>query len=163
MERPKRQKKDSSGKMEAFEKLKKVKSGGGKNKYEVAPMENVYEEVTEAEYTEAVLKRQHDDWIVGDCKIRFFFYILSKFSSLYIIVSCTSDGAEGYVEDGREIFDDDLDEESIQKDRKSKKRDHSGVHKNVEPPKGNIQKMLANMPAKKKQNVCSLIHVFSQV
>lgn len=66
MARPKRQK-TSSNKMKAFEKLKQVKSGGGKNKYEVTPMENVYEEVTEEEYTETVLKRQHDDWIVGDC------------------------------------------------------------------------------------------------
>lgn len=68
-ERPKRQKRDPFGKMKAFEKLKLVKSGGGKNKYEVDAIDNVYEEVTEEEYTEAVLKRQHDDWIVGDCKV----------------------------------------------------------------------------------------------
>lgn len=65
-------------------------------------------------------------------------------------------GGDGYVEDGREIFDDDLDEQSIEKDKKvGKKRDHSGKPKNVEPPTGNIQKMLANMPTKKKKEVHS--------
>lgn len=60
-------------------------------------------------------------------------------------------GGDGYVEDGREIFDDDLDEESIKKE--SKKRGRSSVQKNVEPPKGNIEQMLANMPTKRKREV----------
>ncbi len=63
------------------------------------------------------------------------------------------DAAEGYVEDGREIFDDDLDEESIRKNQKTKKRDRTANHKNVEPPKGNLEKMFKNMPAKRKREV----------
>lgn len=73
MNRPKRQKTGSSGKMMAFEKLKQLKSGGIKHKIDITPLENVYEEITEEEYTENVLKRQQDDWIVDDCKI---YYVL---------------------------------------------------------------------------------------
>lgn len=32
-------------------------------------MQNVYEEVSEQEYTNRVVKRQQDNWIVDDCKI----------------------------------------------------------------------------------------------
>ncbi len=77
-ERKKREKKGPSSKSAAFEKLKAVKSGGKKNKYEVAPLENVYEEVSEKEYTETVLKRQEDDWIVGDCEWEFHFANISR-------------------------------------------------------------------------------------
>lgn len=31
-------------------------------------MQNVYEEVSEQEYTERVVKRQRDNWIIDDCK-----------------------------------------------------------------------------------------------
>jgi len=49
-------------------KLKKLKSDGTKHKYEVEPMQNVYEEISEQEYTDRVVKRQQDNWIVDDCK-----------------------------------------------------------------------------------------------
>lgn len=32
------------------------------------PMQNVYEEVSEQEYTDRVVKRQQDNWIIDDCK-----------------------------------------------------------------------------------------------
>lgn len=66
------------------------------------------------------------------------------------------DGAEGYVEDGREIFDDDLDEESIRKSRNAKKHNRSSGSKNTEGRKGNIEQMLAHMPAKRKREVNNL-------
>lgn len=67
-ERRKREKRGSTSKFAAFERLKQTKTDGKKNKYEIAPIENVYEEVSEKEYTNTVLKRQENDWIVDDCK-----------------------------------------------------------------------------------------------
>lgn len=63
----------------------------------------------------------------------------------------TADGA-GYVEDGRDIFDDDLDAESIavaSKDGTNKKRKKKAVSEQA--VKGNLQFLLSNMPSKKKE------------
>jgi len=65
---------------------------------------------------------------------------------------------DGYVEDGREIFDDDLDEESIAKEEKKgrgKKRNRADKSFEEDLPSSNrdIQKMFANMPVKKKKEV----------
>lgn len=107
--RAKRQKKDKTNKFAAFQKLKDLKGQGVKHKYEFTADENVYEEVSEKEYTDRVLKRQEDDWI-------------------------DDDGGDGYVEDGREIFDDDI--EDIPEKEKSKKK----KNKNIQNPsaKGNL-------------------------
>lgn len=78
------------------------------------------------------------------------FGLFNVFHSLSPLLRITV-GGDGYVEDGREIFDDDLDEESIKKE--SKKRGRSNTQKHVEPPKGNIERMLANMPSKRKREV----------
>jgi len=86
------------------------------------------------------------------------------YSIKYIrILNCfLLDDVDGYVEDGREIFDDDLDEASIVKEEKKgrgKKRsradksfdeDHSSSNKD-------IQKMFKNIPKKKKKEV----HIFN--
>lgn len=84
----------------ALEKFKQFKSKGEKVKYELKEEDDVYKVVNEDEYADLVSKRQQDDWIVDD------------------------DGT-GYYDDGREIFDDDLDDEdqpsSSRYDREKKK------------------------------------------
>ncbi|XP_057659152.1 DNA polymerase alpha catalytic subunit [Diorhabda carinulata] len=116
---------DTSYKAKAFEKFKQLKKGV-KHKYEVEEVDNVYEVVEEKQYVKEVLSRYDDDWIVDD------------------------DGS-GYVEDGRDIFDDDLDIDSIaQASAKGKgiKRKSRNVSENA--GKGKIQQMLSNLPTKKK-------------
>ncbi|XP_076636493.1 DNA polymerase alpha catalytic subunit isoform X2 [Colletes latitarsis] len=123
--RTKRQKVDKTGRLSAFEKLKQLK--GNKHKYEIEELENVYEEVDEKEYSKTVINRQNDNWIIDD-------------------------GESGYVEDGREIFDDDLDNESIQEARKQKITGPRKSNKDSKK-KGTIESMLMNMPSKRKVDV----------
>jgi len=120
--RSRRQKIDKKGRLSAFEKLRKAKASGLKNKYEVEEEQNVYEVVEEGEYSEMVRQRQEDDWIIDD------------------------DGA-GYVEDGREIFDDDMNQDDTSDSGASRKKEDKKKNKNiVKPgtkPKQDIKSMFA--------------------
>ncbi|KAA0704573.1 DNA polymerase alpha catalytic subunit [Triplophysa tibetana] len=87
--RSRREKKEKVGRKSALEQLKRAKKGE-KVKYEVEDLTSVYEEVDEEQYSKLVRERQDDDWIIDD------------------------DGT-GYVEDGREIFDDELDDDALEK------------------------------------------------
>ncbi|XP_078147531.1 DNA polymerase alpha catalytic subunit isoform X1 [Centroberyx gerrardi] len=89
--RSRREKREKVGRKSALEQLRRAKMGE-KIKYEVKEVSSVYEEVDEDQYSKMVQERQDDDWIIDD------------------------DGV-GYVEDGREIFDDDLDDDVVEKDK----------------------------------------------
>lgn len=57
------------------------------------------------------------------------------------------------MEDGREIFDDDMDDESIQEARKQKITGPRKSKKDNIKKKGSIQNMIMNMPSKKKVDI----------
>ncbi|XP_066879086.1 DNA polymerase alpha catalytic subunit isoform X2 [Kogia breviceps] len=118
--RSRREKKSKKGRQEALERLKRAKAGE-KYKYEVEDFTSVYEEVDEEQYSKLVQARQDDDWIVDD------------------------DGI-GYVEDGREIFDDDLEDHALDSHEKGKNdkacsKDKRNVKKAVVTKPNNIKSM----------------------
>uniref|UniRef100_A0A2K6FDQ2 DNA polymerase n=1 Tax=Propithecus coquereli TaxID=379532 RepID=A0A2K6FDQ2_PROCO len=126
--RARREKKSKKGRQEALERLKKAKAGE-KYKYEVEDFTSVYEEVDEEQYSKLVQARQDDDWIVDD------------------------DGI-GYVEDGREIFDDDLEDDALDvsekgKDGKPRNKDKRNVKKPVVTKPNNIKSMFIACAGKK--------------
>ncbi|XP_060232727.1 DNA polymerase alpha catalytic subunit [Meriones unguiculatus] len=126
--RTRREKKSKKGHQEALERLKKAKAGE-KCKYEVEDLTSVYEEVDEEQYSKLVRARQDDDWIVDD------------------------DGT-GYVEDGREIFDDDIEDDALDtcgkgSDGKAHRKDRKDVKKPSVTKPNNIKAMFIASAGKK--------------
>ncbi|XP_075815002.1 DNA polymerase alpha catalytic subunit isoform X2 [Microtus pennsylvanicus] len=126
--RARREKKSKKGRQEALERLKKAKAGE-KYKYEVEDLTSVYEEVDEEQYSKLVQARQDDDWIVDD------------------------DGT-GYVEDGREIFDDDLEDDALDtsgkgSDGRAHRKDRKDVKKPPVTKPNNIKAMFIASAGKK--------------
>ncbi|KAG2457229.1 DPOLA polymerase, partial [Polypterus senegalus] len=114
--RSRREKKEKTGRKSALDLLKKAKAGE-KIKYEVEDFSSVYEEVDEEQYSRLVRERQDDDWIIDD------------------------DGT-GYVEDGREIFDEELDEDALDTNSKGKGNDKGNKKKDSK----NVKKTSVSKP-----------------
>lgn len=74
-----------ASRMQELSDLKASRQAGKRQLDEVEEIKNVYDVVDVDDYSELVSKRQNDDWIVDD--------------------------GDGYVEDGREIFDEEMGDE----------------------------------------------------
>lgn len=75
---------------------------------------SVYEEVDEEQYSKMVRERQEDDWIIDDGKTVPCSFSDCTWRDDWLCKDCIFPDGIGYVEDGREIFDDDLDDDVVE-------------------------------------------------
>jgi DNA polymerase alpha subunit A len=134
VEEPRRSRrgKKNSAKIAALEKIRQAKSGI-RPEFELKGVNDVYKLVDDDEYGDIVTKRREEDFVVDD------------------------DGC-GYVDDGREIFDDDL-EQPIQAAKRAKldkqKKKKPDVQRPTSQPK-NIKNMFLIAGPKKQSKEESL-------
>merc|ERR1712048_876461 len=102
--------------------IKKARETGEKIDYELKKEEDLYEEVDEKTYAELVNERREDGWVVDD------------------------DGS-GYVDDGREVFEDDPND-PVPTGPKSAAKKKGGEKTKAKSSK--ITNMFANAPVAKK-------------
>ena len=117
------------GRKTALEAFKNDRKSGRTRTDDEDKIVNVYDVVDESEYSELVANRQNDDWLVGD------------------------EEGENYVEDGREIFDEEVEPSSTKKPKKANNKTVSKVNASSEDTVSSmsgrsIKKMFANMPKK---------------
>ncbi|XP_062521858.1 DNA polymerase alpha catalytic subunit-like isoform X2 [Corticium candelabrum] len=127
-----RRSKINSAKVAALDKIRQAKSGI-RPEYKPKEVEDVYELVDDDEYGDIVTRRREEDFVIDD------------------------DGT-GYADDGREIFDDDL-EQPMQAAKRAKldekKKKKSNVQRMTTQPK-NIKSMLLTVGPKKQAKEESL-------
>jgi len=134
----------SRGRKSALEAFKNNRASGRTRNDDDDEIENVYEMVDENEYSEMVAKRINDDWLVG---------------------GADNGLEEEYYEDGREVFDEDVEDtgkagnkkkaggganKSKAKSSDNKVNSTSGEDTVTSMQGRSIKNMLANMPSKKK-------------
>ena len=75
---------------------------------------SVYEELDEEQYSKMVRERQEDDWIIDDGESQSLYSLQEYVCEERGLITFFHPDGTGYVEDGREIFDDDLDDDIVE-------------------------------------------------
>lgn len=114
---------------------------------------SIYDEVDEKEYSKIVQNRV-SDWIVGDGNS---VELKLNMIQLYLTLISLFKAGEGYVEDGREIFDDEDDYEDGVPEKNNKRKSNSKKKRIADEPaskkKGTLKNFFGNAEAKEAVSV----------